>query len=58
MYQIMINDALWWADRLKELQSTSAVSIVHEATDWLTENLPQTTGPRIERPGAEYGAEV
>jgi hypothetical protein len=25
---------------------------------YLTENLPQTQGPRTERPGAEFGAEV
>ncbi len=36
-------DALWWADRLRELQSKFAVNIVHEATDWLTERLPQNT---------------
>lgn len=52
------DDVLWWADRLRELQTIFAVSIVHEATNWLTENLPQTTGPRTERPGAEVGAEV
>lgn len=51
-------DALWWADRLRELQSTFAVNIVHEATDWLTENLPETIGPRTERPGVDVGAEV
>lgn len=40
------------------IEPTIAVSIVHEATDWLTENLPETTGPRVERLGAEVGAEV
>lgn len=52
------DDALWWADRLRELQTKFAVNIVHETTDWLTENLPQTTCPRTERPGAEVGAEA
>ena len=26
--------------------------------DWILENLLETTGPRTERPGAEYGVEV
>ena len=51
-------DALWWADRAREITSTSAVHIVHETTNWLTERLPETTGPRTERAGVEYGAEV
>ena len=51
-------DALWWADRLRELQSKFSVNIVHTAEDWLTDGLPQTTGPRTERPGAEYGIGV
>lgn len=33
--------ALWWADRAREITSTSAVNIVHEVSDWLTERLPQ-----------------
>lgn len=41
-------DALWWADRLRELQNEFAVNIVHTAEDWLTERLPETVGPRIE----------
>lgn len=59
-------DALWWADQLRELQNKFSVNIVYETTDLiearnfqrLLENLPQTTGPRIERPGAEYGIGV
>ena len=51
-------DALWWSNRLRELQNKFSVNIVHETTDWLLENLPQTTGPRSERPGAEYGIGV
>jgi len=43
-------DALWWADKLRELQPTFSVNIVHTAEDWLTERLPQTIGPRTERP--------
>lgn len=74
MYQLMFNngidtpivtktkltekDALWWADRLRKLQSRFSVSIIHEATDWLTQGLPETIGPRVERPGADVGAEV
>lgn len=74
MYQIMIDnginppivtrpelnevEALWWADRLRELQSASAVNIVHTVEVWLTERLPETVGPRTERPGANVGAEV
>lgn len=34
-------DALWWAGRLRELQSKFDVSIIHEVTDWLTERLPE-----------------
>ncbi len=34
-------DALWGADRLRELQSKFSVNIIHETTNWLTERLPQ-----------------
>lgn len=57
--------AHYWVNRIAELfgDETGVVEMYQPVfplieAAWLTENLPQTTGPRIERPGAEYGAEV
>lgn len=54
-------DALFWVDRLRELQPDCAVYIVVDdepSENWLIENLPQTKPPTNPRPGAEYGVNI
>lgn len=71
MYRIKINSsrplkplldeetAHFWVNRIAELfGDETGVVEMYQPIVWLTEGLPETTGPRVERPGMEVGVEV